>query len=357
MRVVGVVTEVRHEPGLYFRQGAWSAEDAERVWTSYVRSSQAWDVLLGRIGAQAVGAVLAGGVASAAPVALLASPALVAAPLAYLAYLAYRRYSRRPFVRHEPRLMLGAGEASPCLPARSMVFPAAGFLGDFGDFDQSMFYGLFRTEADLQKAMKAEGGNNDLLIVGQEEAQRAFAHATDARMSPGLYIPHPKDPRRLIPLNGYAQHLLEEVLAEWVRTFEALGAKRVVIADTVEHAANAKVNAAANGIPTTVELQAAYGVANIQESTFDAGILDESRAVSGCWYGDYAQIRTIVEGRTRGRQLSWRKTVQVDASFGVNVGVLKQFDALGGSGAYKYRRTYDILVEFHPRSKQRTGHR
>lgn len=163
-----------------------------------------------------------------------------------------------------------------------------------------------------------------------------------------MHLPHPKDPTVLIPARNYAEDLLRDVRSEWIRTFEALGAKRIVIGDST--ALKGKLGGSKNvaGVGNVgVEMQATYGTSAVDDSAYVDGTFDPERAMENRrWIRDFPDILNIVEGRVRGTQSSWRRTVAVNASFGVSIDALAVFK---GTGGFEYERTYDFFVEFHPK--------
>jgi hypothetical protein len=211
-------------------------------------------------------------------------------------------------------------------------------------------YGLFPSRRELSRVLSAEGGNVDLWILSVKEAQGRFAHCggDSGRFAAGLYLPHPQDPETLVPAREYSSVLRDQVLQDWVRAFEALGAASIVVCDTTEAHVSGGANTASNGVNVTAELKAQYGSAVVRESSYSPGTFDVERALRGKrWIADFAPIQSIVEGRVHGRQLSYREKVTLDTSFGLDMAVLQ---AWGASIKGGYQRRLELAVEFYPKA-------
>ena len=260
----------------------------------------------------------------------------------------YRHLTRAPIERLDG-LPGGSVGSNGGILSEGIVVPAAMIVGYSSDYNNPIFYGLFPSRGDLETMMRAEGGNVDLFIVSQATASKYFQHhgGPATRFSPGLHFPHPKDPDVLVPAQEYSKRLFEELRQEWVRTFEALGAKRIVIADTTEQTWHSKLRAKPQGVDVAADLRIVYGEECVDESTYVDGTFDQERALRDRrWLGDHPEILSIVEGRVHGTQATWRRSVRVDTSFGVDVAVLNVVKA---SVKREVRRELVFYVEFFPK--------
>jgi|GEM_PF-3644130 len=336
MRVFGVVTELRHQPGVYGRRDAASAEQVDAA-------AEAWARQAASAGSAGVLSTLA---AAASPLLTLGIPALAVVILAARAYRMWT--SPTPIERLKDPL---PDPDSQIDLAQALTIPQA-FLGnDLRGVKDPHLYGLFQSNRQLRALMTAEGGHVDLYVLSQKTAREHFTHVggEGAHFSVGLHIPHPKDPRVLVPLATAAKDLLADLHCEWVRSFEALGAKQLVIVDKTQWSGKANaagVHPAAGDV--AAELRGRYGSESVVEHAYGGGTFDPDRATRGLrWLGDYPEIRNIIDGRVSGNQTSWRRTQSVDASFGLDVRALGKAFGLGLEG--NYSRSFEFAVQFHPR--------
>ena len=330
MRAVGIVSRLGVEPGLYTREGA-AVPQAMEVWNTHLAAVRPTPDFP-RFAKELAALYLLG-------------------PFGYELWKLWEKSRNPPALARVAEAQLPkSGESSARLPHRVVLIPASALHRNFADFDAPIFHGLFAKEDVLQSLMEAEGGHSELLIVDHATANATYRHAGGAQLGLGLHLPHPKDPAVLIPVSNYSDFLKREAQTEWLQVFEALGAAKVVIADATNVSANAKGSGANPAGSVSVEMRAAYGNSNVEESTYAPGTFDPGRARRGRrWLGDYPEILAIVEGRESGRQLSWRKTVKVNCSFGASVKFLSVATATkgGASLGVEYERTYDFFVEFH----------
>lgn len=340
MIVVGVVSELRHAPGVYGRSD-------ERVGAAQQQALKEFAAAAAAVSARttlssvalAVSPILAGG--------LLAAGVGVLGVAGWYLLTGHSPLQHSPLKRvgDVPRLPLN----SPDLARELLIVPGAFLGGDFGGHKDPYLYGLFGRATTMRSVFSAEGGNVDLWIISQTAASKHFSHygGNEARFSPGLHLPHPKDPKVLVPISDYSTRLYQEVRQEWIRVFEALGAKRIVVADTTDGKLGFGFRGKPQGVDIAADLRATYGESCVDESRYAAGTFDATRARTGRrWLGEHPEIATIVEGRIDGRQESWRRTLTVDASFGIDVSVLT---AVGASMSASLRRTIDFYVEFFPK--------
>jgi hypothetical protein len=367
MKVVGVVSSLGVKPGLYGRKGV----DEERVSESWNRETtviaasahQASTVRrnqpgVGQENPRAAGAAAAAGawVAGGALFGLLFPSVLMAGPVYYL----YKNWGKlfgstappAPIKRISGAHMPSANQSTAILPSSAIIVPAALLAKDYRDYDDKVFHGLFASAAELETLMTQEGGNSELHIVDQGTANALFEHPGRGTFSRGLHLPHPKDAFVLVPMKDWDKRIKEEILYEWIRVFEALGAKNIVIGDYTNVKGGAKVAHSNPAGGVEAQMRAEYGSSLVEVSTFEKGGFDPIRATENRrWLGDHPAITAIVEGRVSGQQASWRRTVEVDLACGVSVEVL----ALAAPSLtkvetdVKFRRKFDLYVEFHPK--------
>jgi hypothetical protein len=353
MKVVGVVTSLGVDPGLYARTGV----DEERVAEGW---NAAATTVAGLRAATGAGAVLAGArVASmflASGVVALAFPAVALGAPAYFLWKnwdkLFGRKATQPLMRVQQALLPSPELESAILPSRVVVIPHALLGGEYSDFNSPVFHGLFTSESQLRTMMTQEGGNSELHIMEQATVARFFRHPGEGMFSRGLHVPHPKDPFTLIPMAEYDRYLKEEILYEWVRVFEALGARSIVIGDSTTAKASGKSSHVNPVGSVEAAMRIEYGNSKVECSAFEAGGFDPGRATSDRkWLGDFPAIKAIVEGRVQGQQSSWRRTVEVDLSVGASVEVLALAapSLTTAEAALKYHKKFDLYVEFHPK--------
>ncbi len=237
---------------------------------------------------------------------------------------------------------------STLAPSGGILIPSALLALGLRVHADPVLYGLFNSSSQVRRTFFAEGGNVDLLILPHDVAAKHFRHhgGTTGLFSRGLYVPHPKDPQTLVPARTAAQTLRDEMLQDWVRAFEALGAKTIVICDTTVARAEGKLQSTGTA-SLAAELKAQFGKAVVRESTYDQGTYEPGRALlNKKWLGDFPTIGAIIEGRQNGRQLTYREQVRIDASFGIDTKALR---AWGASIKGGYNRSFELAVEFYPR--------
>jgi hypothetical protein len=331
MRIIGVVSQLGFPPGLYIREGI-DKKVTEDAWQKYATS--------------AFGAKVA---------VVMLFPLGLGIPAVLLwEYIFNKKVP--PIQRLETAIL--TEKSTPQLPNPAIYLPASGLLRKFSDFKEGIFHGLFQEEKELRTIMEAEGGNSELLILDQETANQTFTHAGGGTFSIGqLHIPHPKDISVLVPIESYSEYLKTELQAEWVSILSALGAKHIVIADATKATVKTTGDGTTVAGSVALEMRASYGASNVEESFFGTGVFEPTRAVANRrWLGDHPVLLSIIEGRIHGQQLSWRKTVKVNISFGASVEVLSTVHAakVKTNVETTYERVYDFYVEFHPRSEAKT---
>lgn len=324
MRIVGVVSEAHHAPGVYGQGQQLDARTLERI-----RSAQLARGMLTTLSAS------------------LVAPQLI--PLGFQVINALLANNEMKRLGPLP----GETDSKLLPPAGGIVIPAArARIGGLQAHRDPLFYGLFRSRRELRRSFSAEGGNVDLWILPISVAQDRFRHhgGVDGTFSLGLYLPHPKDPDVLVPAREFSQILRDQVLQDWVRAFEALGASKTVICDTTTARASTTVGTRPSGADVAAELKAQYGAEVVRESSYGPGTFDCVRACEGKrWIDDFAAIQSIVEGRVKGRQLSYRERVRIDLSFGLDIKALGTWEGMLDGG---YTRTYELAVEFHPKKTE-----
>lgn len=325
MRAIGLVSELRHVPGIY---GHGPILDLSSYWPT----------------------AAAGAAASASALITLSSTlGAIAAPYVGLLGLLWGLLPNAELKRVGDLPTPSSG--FPAIPPPcSIVVPATLLQSGRSAHRDPAFYGLFPSARELSRIFAAEGGNVDLWILPASDAQQRFRHCggPSGRLAPGLYLPHPHDAETLVPAREYSSVLRDQVLQDWVRAFEALGAANIIVCDTTELRASAGAASAAHGASVVAELKAQYGNAVVRESSYAPGTFDVSRAIEGKrWIADFAAIQTIIEGRVHGRQLGYRESVTLDISFGLDVSVLEAWGTTIKGG---YKRKIELAIEFHPKA-------
>jgi hypothetical protein len=357
MRIVGVVSQLGVRPGLYAREGI-NDEEVAGVWEQYKNLAtllQSGGGATGRAAAAAAAATAAQAVGRTAALFILPAftPILAGAGAALFVYGAWDWIIGRPSrtIRRVERAMMPTTEESGhILASEAVVIPGKLLASDYRDFDSPIFHGLFESKRQLEQLMEANGGHTELHIVSQATANQVYGHPFGGRFKTGLHVPHPKDPKALVPLADMHESVKEEVVHEWGEVFEALGAKKLVIADTTGITVDAKGKHSNPGASVEAQMQLAYGSSVVETSTYAAGVFDPERASTGRrWLGDHPAIMKIVAGRVHGNQTSWRRTVKVDVTAGVSLDVIALAAPSKSKGQLKaeYHRTFDFFVEFY----------
>ena len=343
MRTVAIVPQLRVQPGVYVRKSV-DTQQATASWNAYRKT-------IDDVGKKMRDNPYAAGAAAGA---LFALPAVFAAPAAVLLagkYLWDRHFStREPLVRLKDALL--PDQSSPLMASRAAIFPPGALADSYGDHDEKIFHGMFKSSDDLKAVMEAYGGNGELHIVDQVTANESFIHAGGGRFSTGLHVPHPKDPFTLVPIANYRKAMQEEARAELYEIFSALGAKQIIVADTTMAKLEGKVKNVNPGGTVKGQMEARYGFEHVIEHTYYDGTFDADLARKGRrWLGDDKTVKAVVESRVNGTQATFREFVRVDLAVegAVDVIALSVPSRTKVKGAAYFEQKWEFFVEFFPK--------
>ena len=226
-------------------------------------------------------------------------------------------------------------------------------LNNYYDIENNkdLFYGLFDDFSLEKKAfetiMKSKGGS-ELIIIERDSLPKNIKHygGKDGRFDLGLYCTHPKDDNQLIPLKNLNELLKNLILEETLSTYEALGAKKIIIEDkTTIHADSGASKKGVGGGNANVN----YTKEILREKSFGKGTFDPERALSDkLFIHDFPNIKTTVIGRIDGNQTVEKFTETVNLNAGLDVNVLSLYKA---NANFEYTRRWYFEVEFYDKNE------
>lgn len=232
---------------------------------------------------------------------------------------------------------------------KTIIIPNSGLKNDY-DLEDEYSYGLLDELPSKNKSfetlMKSKGGAT-LHILERDDIPKSLFHFGGklGKFNEGIYITHPKDESQLIPLNNSNSLIQSLILEETIRAYEALGAKSIKIHDLTI------INADAGGKKGKVEANATskYKKEVLREKTFGKGIFDPERAKKDkLLIFDIPAVKSTIEARIEGNQLTEKYTEDINLSIGLDVNVLELFKA---NSNFNYQRKWSFDVEFYDKSE------
>lgn len=232
---------------------------------------------------------------------------------------------------------------------KAIIIPNAGLENDYS-LDDEFSYGLLDEltfkDKSFEILMKSKGGST-LHILERDDLPEGLCHFSGelGRFSEGIYIAHPKDDSLLIPLNNSNSLIQSLILEETIRAYEALGAKSIKIHDLTS------TKGGVGGKKGMFEAKAKVGYQHeiLREKTFGKGTFDPERAKKDkLLIYDIPAIRSTIEARIDGNQITEKFTEDVNLSIGLDVNVLELFKA---NSNFSYQRKWSFDVEFYDKSE------
>ncbi|WP_166383968.1 hypothetical protein [Polaribacter sp. 11A2H] len=232
---------------------------------------------------------------------------------------------------------------------KTIIIPNTGLKNDY-DLEDEYSYGLLDELPSKNKSfeilMKSKGGAT-LHILERDDMPKSLFHFGGklGKFNEGIYIAHPKDESQLIPLNNSNSLIQSLILEETIRAYEALGAKSIKIHDLTT------INADAGGKKGKVEANATskYTKEILREKTFGKGIFDPERAKKDkLLIFDIPAVKSTIEARIEGNQLTEKYTEDINLSIGLDINVLELFKA---NSNFNYQRKWSFDVEFYDKSE------
>lgn len=216
--------------------------------------------------------------------------------------------------------------------------------------DSQLLYGLFdafvNKDVAFEKLMKSKGGST-LIIADRSNISKKFRHygGEHGKFSSGIYCVHPKDEKLLIPLENCAQLIESIILEEILSAYQNLGAKRIVIEDSTH--TSGKAGGKTKGAKTNIGAQ--YKNKVIREKTFGKNVMNFDIGLSDkLFLHDFPNVKTTLEGRIEGNQLTEKFSETVYLNAGVDADVLGLY---GGSVDFEYERKWYFEVEFYDKNE------
>lgn len=215
--------------------------------------------------------------------------------------------------------------------------------------DFEILYGLFDNFKNKKEAFKSimtsEGGSN-LVIIEKGNISKEHWGGSKGTFNNGLYCLHPKNDDILIPLGNASELIKNFILEETISTFEALGAKRILIEDITEIDINIGVDEKSKSIKGSINSEVKY--AKVREKEFADGVFDVKRAEYHKYFiYDFPNVMSVVEARKYGNQIKEEFTENVNLSSNLDINVLKLFEAQAN---FNFHRKWRFLVEFYDKN-------
>jgi hypothetical protein len=232
---------------------------------------------------------------------------------------------------------------------KTIIIPNSGLKNDY-NLEDEYSYGLLDELPSKNKSfetlMKSKGGAT-LHILERDDIPKGLFHFGGklGKFNEGIYIAHPKDESQLIPLNNSNSLIQSLILEETIRAYEALGAKSIKIHDLTT------INGNAGGKKGKVEANATskYEKEVLREKTFGKGIFDPERAKKDkLLIFDIPAVKSTIEARIEGNQLTEKYTEDINLSIGLDISVLELFKA---NSNFNYQRKWSFDVEFYDKSE------
>lgn len=232
---------------------------------------------------------------------------------------------------------------------KTIIIPNSGLMNIY-ELENEYSYGLLDELSSNNKSfetlMKSKGGAT-LHILEKEDMPNSLFHFGGelGKFNEGIYIAHPKDESMLIPLNNSNSLIQSLILEETIRAYEALGAKSIKIHDLTS------INAGIGGKKEKVEVNAKgnYEKEILREKTFGKGIFDPERAKRDkLLIFDIPAVKSTIEARIDGNQITEKFTENINLSVGLDVNVLELFKA---NSNFSYQRKWSFDVEFYDKNE------
>lgn len=233
-------------------------------------------------------------------------------------------------------------------PKKNIIIPNELLNNDYEvKKSASVLYGLFDEFKNKEKVFKAllkSKGGSSLIIVERDTIPLEHYGGQDGLFNYGVYVPHPKTDKILIPLNNSNELIKSLILEETIRAFQTLGAKKITIEDKTNINANLKggdekIKGGVNG---------KYKKEIIREKEFGTGTFDTEEALKDkLFIYDYPNIMTTIKARIDGNQLIEKFTETINLSAGLDMDVLGLF---GGNVNFNYNRTWYFEVVFYDKN-------
>ncbi len=208
-----------------------------------------------------------------------------------------------------------------------------------------LLYGLFDGFPDNEEVFKdlmSSRGGTSLTIFEKKHLPDRFKHFSgiNGKFSEGIYCSHPKDESLLIPLSNFENIVQSLILEEVIRTYEALGAKKILIQNLI------KIESGIGGSNSfgSAELTFDYHKEILREKQYGIGVFDPERAIKNkLFIHDYPAIMSTIEGRINGNQIRESFVEMIKIDLGIDLKVLKRF---AFNSNFNYTKKWSFEVDF-----------
>jgi len=226
--------------------------------------------------------------------------------------------------------------------------PNKSLANNYNIENEEFLYGLFKTEEQFEKLMKAQGGNSNLFIIERDSLPSNIVHygGSNGIYSYGLYCEHPKSKNILLPMDNYKDIVKTRVLEETIRLYASLGASEILIEDVTEY--DIKNNTSVYK-KTNISANANYKREVLRHKEYGTGTFDPEHAFDEIYFiPDYDSIMSVAKARLKGNQLKEEFTENIHLNMGIDVDILNLFD---NKLNFKYDRSWHFKVLFYDKNK------
>lgn len=242
--------------------------------------------------------------------------------------------------RHSPIINLNKTKES--FGHKLIIIPNELLNSNYSIENELVLFNLFNSENQFKKIMKSKG-NSNLVILERDNLPPNIKHygGKEGIFSYGLYCEHPKNTNILLPLKNYNELIKTIILEECLRSFEALGAKDILIEDETELELSGRS-----------QVKSEIGVAGnfksvkevVRRKTFGTGFFNPDRAFDEIYFlPDFPNIMTVIKARKQGNLLSEEFSEIININIGLDIDIIGLFK---NTADFSYDRKWHFIVNF-----------
>lgn len=237
---------------------------------------------------------------------------------------------------------------------KTLIIPNEGLNNNYSlSKNKDLLYGLLdgfnNSEKAFETILNSKGGSE--LVIYEKSSISSERHygGKYGKFNSGLYCEHPKDSKRLIPLENSNELIKTFILEEIIQCFEALGAKRIIIEDKTDIEVGLGVKSPINGDHFESKMESNYNNRILRNKEFGKGTFDTERCFSNLLFiPDFPNIMTVINSRVYGNQTVEEFTESINLGANLDVNVLSLYKSQIG---FKYNRTWYFRVDFYDKNE------
>jgi hypothetical protein len=228
-----------------------------------------------------------------------------------------------------------------------IIIPNVLLANDYQINEEPLLFSFFKNSMQFKKAMKADGGNSNIIIIERDNLPKNFKHFAGDKgiFDYGLYTEHPKDKNILMPLSGRKEKIESAILEETIRLYQALGAKEILIEDITDTGIKNDTNIfgrAKIGTKTKINKEI------LRLEKYEKGYFNPEEALKNTYFiQDYEEITSLANGRITHNQTSKEFTETININVGLNVNILELFS---NDTKVEYKRKWHFKVDFYDKN-------